>query len=391
MYDFDAIIDRSNTDAIKLEMCGSMFGTSDITPMWVADMDFACPQPIVMTIRERMEHPIYGYTMRTPRFQQYIKLWQQRRNAWDIDAHWIEWSPDVVPALSMSVQALTQPGDGIIIQPPVYPPFYDVVVNNGRTLLENHLVERDGKWTVDLDEFEQMASRPSTKAFILCHPHNPVGHEWTEEELKAMGDICVKHGVRILSDEIHSDIMLYGRKHHPMATMSDEIAMNTVTFMAASKTFNIAGLSTSYIIAKNAELLERYRKVQQTLHLESNMLGPLALQAAYQNCEPWLNELQTYVGENIDLVCDIIRRDLPEVKIIKPEATYLMWLDMRALEISHDDLKYMIYNRARLGINDGTTFGKRYEKCFRLNVASPSSVVEEAMNALVKTLAPLRK
>lgn len=391
MYDFDTIIDRSNTDAIKLEMCGSVFGTSDITPMWVADMDFACPAPIQMTIRERIEHPIYGYTQRTARFQQAIKQWQKRRNSWDIDNRWIEWCPGVVPALSMSVQAYTDKGDGVIIQPPVYPPFYDVVINNERILLENHLIEKDGKWTVNIEEFEEMASRPSTKLFILSHPHNPLGHEWTDDELRAMGEICAKHGVVILSDEIHSDIMLYGHKHHPMATMSEEIANCTVTYMAASKTFNIAGFSTSYIIASNSELLEKYRKVQKTLHLESNMLGPLALQAAYQNCEPWLNELLTYIGENVDLVCDYIKRDIPEIKVIKPEATYMLWLDMSGLEIKHDDLKYIIYNRARLGINDGTTFGKRYEKCFRMNVASPTSVVEEAMSNLARTIASIRK
>jgi len=389
MYDFDSIIDRSNTDAVKVEMCSSVFGTSDITPMWVADMDFACPNPILMTIKERIEHPIYGYTVRTSRFQQAIKQWQKKRNNWDVDMRWIEWCPGVVPALSMAVQAYSDKGDSVIIQPPVYPPFYDVVVNNERNLLENHLINIDGKWTVNIEEFEKMASLPTTKLFILSHPHNPIGYDWSDEELKAMGEICAKNGVLIMSDEIHSDIMLHGHKHHPLATLNEEIANNTVTFMAASKTFNIAGLSTSYIIASNLELLEKYRKVQKTIHLESNMLGPLALQAAYLNCEPWLNELLTYIGENVDLVCDYISHDLPEVKIIKPNSTYMIWLDFSALPISHKDLKYIIYNKAHVGINDGTTFGSKYEKCFRLNVASPTSVVEEAVQSLIKTIKQL--
>lgn len=390
MYDFDTIIDRSNTDAVKIELCNSIFGTSDITPLWVADMDFACPAPVQMVLRERVEHPIYGYTIRSTRFQQSIKRWQKKRNNWDIDAHWIEWSPGVVPALSMSIMALTEPGDGIIIQPPVYPPFFDIVKNNKRTLLENHLVNKEGRYEVNFDEFEKLASQPETKLFILCHPHNPVGREWTPEELKRMADICMRNGVRILSDEIHSDIMLNGKKHTPMASLSPEIANNTMTFMAASKTFNIAGLSTSYIICSNAEMLEKYRTVQQTLHLESNMLGPLALQTAYDNCEIWLGELQTYIADNIRYVRDMIKQDMPEVKVSEPDATYLLWLDFSALDISHDDLKYMLYNQAHVGINDGTTFGKEYTKHFRMNLASPMSVIEEAMDRINKVVEHIR-
>ncbi|MCQ2205097.1 MAG: pyridoxal phosphate-dependent aminotransferase [Bacteroidales bacterium] len=408
MYDFDTVIDRSNTDAVKLELCSAVFGTSDITPMWVADMDFPCPQPIIMTLRERMEHPIYGYTIRTPRFAQSIRVWNKRRNGWDINANSIEWCPGVVPSLSISILAFSQPGDGVIIQPPVYPPFFDVVINNGRTLLQNPLVVEDGEYKVNFEEFEKLASQPSTKIFMLCHPHNPVGREWTEEELRKMAEICIKNDVLILSDEIHSDIMLFGKKHKPMASLSEEIAQHTLTFMAASKTFNIAGLSTSYMIAPNAELRNKYKAMQQALHLESSMLGPLALQAAYENCEPWLNELQTYISDNVTFAIDFINRYMPEVKIIKPQATYLMWLDFSAYGISHKDLKFIIYNRAHLGINDGTTFGisthvssqeentakkapDDYECFFRLNVASPQSILEEALNNLYKVFETLKK
>ncbi len=390
MYDFDTVIDRSNTDAVKIELCNAMFGTSDITPMWVADMDFPCPVPIVMTLRERMEHHIYGYTVRTSRFQQCIKQWQKKRNNWDVDAHCIEWCPGVVPALSIAIQTFTQKGDGVIIQPPVYPPFYSIVTDNERKLLCNNLVVVDDKWTINFEEFEKLASLPTTKAFVLCHPHNPIGREWTVEELQKLGEICVRNNVLILSDEIHSDIMLDGHKHHPMATISAEIANNTLTFMAASKTFNIAGLSTSYLIAINSDLLQRYQKAQNILHLENNMLGPLALQAAYANCETWLNELCTYLSDNARFATEYISRYIPEIKVIKPEATYLLWLDFSNTNISHDDLKYIIYHRAHLGINDGTTFGAEYQKCFRMNIASPQSVVEEALDNLKRVFDSIR-
>ncbi len=391
MYDFDKLIDRSNTDAVKIEACSEMFDNADIIPMWVADMDFAVPTPITLTLRERVEHPIYGYTMRTTRFLQSIKRWQKKRNDWDVDARSIVWCPGVVTALSLTIQALTEKGDGIIIQPPVYPPFFDVIRKNGRIIEENRLKSEDGKWSIDFDEFEQLCQKSTTKAFILCHPHNPVGREWTTDELKKMGDICVRNNVIILSDEIHSDLMLNGRRHHPMATISDEIANQTITYMAGSKTFNIAGFATSYLIAKNNDLRQKYVDAQEALHLQSNLMGPIALQAAYENCEPWLNELQTYLSENVEYVIDAFKHELPEVVVTKPEATYLMWLDFSSLGISHDDLRYLLYRKAHVGMNDGRTFGESYSCRFRLNIASPMSVVEEAVQNIIKTLAPLRK
>ena len=390
MYDFDTIIDRSNTDAVKVELCNTVFGTSDITPMWVADMDFPCPSPIVMTLRERIEHPIYGYTVCTPRFQQCIKQWQKHRNNWDVDCRWIECCAGVVTSLSIAIQAFSNVGDGIIIQPPVYTPFFDVVRENERTLLCNNLIKRDNQWCINFEEFERLAAMPTTKIFILSHPHNPVGREWTIDELRQMGEICVRNNVLILSDEIHSDIMLNGTKHHPMATISDEIANNTITFMSASKTFNIAGLSTSYIIASNTELRSQYARKQHALHIINNMIGPIALQAAYANCETWLNELCTYLSDNVNFVTDYINRYIPEIKIIKPNATYLVWLDLSECNISPADLKHIIYQRAHLGINDGSTFGDGYQKYFRLNVASPLSVIEESLERLKNVFDSIR-
>lgn len=390
MYDFDTVVDRSNTDAVKLELASTVFGTSDLIPLWIADMDFPCPAPVAMTLRERMQHPIYGYTLCTPRFAQAIKQWQHRRNHWDIDTHWVEWCPGVVPALSISVQTFTSPGDGVIIQPPVYPPFFDVVRQNGRTLECNHLIDNDGHFEIDFDGFERLAAKPTTKLFILCHPHNPVGREWTVEELTRLGNICKAHGITVLADEIHSDLMLDGHQHHPFASISPEFADMTVTFMAASKTFNIAGLSTSYLIASNESLRSQYIKAQSILHLENNMLGCLALQAAYANCEPWLNELLAYISDNAKFVRDYLRDYLPAVKISKSEATYLLWLDFSAYGLSHDDLKYIICRRARLGLNDGSTFGEEYQQHFRINLASPQSVIEEAMGNLSKAFADIK-
>lgn len=393
MYDFDEIIDRSNTDAVKVELCKELFGSTDIMPMWVADMDFLTPSPILKIISERIANGILGYTLRTKAFAQSIVAWQAKRHNWTINEEWIEYSPGVVPALTFSILALTQPGDGVIIQPPIYPPFFDIVKANNRQLVLNPLTQNsDGTFQMNLDEFERLASQAENKIFILCHPHNPVGRDWSKEELTAIGDICIKHGITVLSDEIHADIMLNRHKHIPFAAINEEFAQNSLTFMAASKTFNIAGLNTSYVISANAKLLRAYRKTITSLHLQyNNIFGPLATQAAYTHCESWLNDMLYYISDNVDFACKYITQHIPEIKISKPEATYLLWLDFSELGISRSELQELIYRKAKVGLNDGLEFGNEFGLCMRMNLASPIIVVEEALNRIDKAVATIRK
>lgn len=391
MYDFDINIDRANTDACKLELCPALFGTSDLIPLWIADMDFAVPPAVQLAVKQRVEHPVYGYTLRTSNFNRSIVNWQRRHNNWDVKAQWIGFCPGVVPALAFTIQALTQPGDGVIIQTPVYPPFFDVVRQNKRTLEVNKLIYGADGYSIDFDNFEALAAKPTTKLFMLCHPHNPIGKEWSEADLKRLADICLRHGVRVVADEIHADLMLFGHKHKPFASLSHEIEQNTITLMAASKTFNIAGFATSYSIIPNDELRTLYTEAQESTHIENNMLGCMALQAAYDNCDLWLSELLAYLSDNVTFATDYIAKNIPEIKVIKPEATFLLWLDFSALGLSHDKLRELLYRKARIGLNDGTTFAPEYVNHFRMNIASPQSVIAEALDRLAKAVAEVRK
>lgn len=384
MYDFDSVIDRSKTDSYKIELRQSVFGNANVIPLWVADMDFAAPAAVVKTIQERSRHEIFGYTIRKESFQQAVVNWQKNSFGWNVDPSWIEYSPGVVPAIAFSILANTAPGDGIIINPPVYPPFFSVVKSNNRHLLQNPLIKgADGRYSFDFDGFEELASRPDTKAFILCHPHNPSGRDWTVEELTKIGDICLKHGVLVLSDEIHSDLVFGPRKHVPFAAINRDFAQNSMTYMAPSKTFNIAGFNTSYVISENTQLLKKYREMQLALQLNlGNVYGAIALEAAYNHCGGWLKEMLAYVRDNMIFVDDYLKKNIPAVKMWMPEATYLLWLDFNQLGLSQDALRDLVYNKAAVGLNDGLSFGVEGQGFMRMNVASPQSVVKEALDRL---------
>ncbi|HKL72246.1 MAG TPA: PatB family C-S lyase [Marinilabiliaceae bacterium] len=383
MFNFDENIQRENTRALKLERRKMLFGREDVLPLWVADMDFAAPPAVQKAIKDRADHPIYGYTVRPTDFLDSIRTWQNKRYNWEIENSWIEFSPGVVPSLGMAVQAFTQPGEGVIIQPPVYPPFFGVVKDLNRKVVENSLVETDNGYEIDFDQFEEFAADPNNKLFLLCHPHNPVGRVWREDELRKMGEICVRHNVTIVSDEIHCDLVLFENKHIPLASLSEEIADITITCMAPSKTFNLAGLSTAYLVASNVELLKAMRSQIFGLHLNmGNTFGPLALEAAYNHSEDWLEALIDYLQDNVMLVDDFLKTHLPEIKMIIPEATYLLWLDFRAWGMRSVDLRKFMSENAGLGLNDGRTFGKEGEGFMRLNVASSRATIETALNQL---------
>lgn len=388
MFDFDAIIDRSNTDSYKMELRQQTFGNPNVLPLWVADMDFATPPMVRKVIQERARHEIFGYTVRPQLFKESIVAWIEKRFQWSVDTQWIAYSPGVVPALTFSILALTQPGDNIIIQPPIYPPFFSVVKKSKRQLLCNPLVrDEKGVYRFDLTEFEQMAAMPETKMFILCHPHNPVGREWSKEELTAIGNICIKHGVTILSDEIHADLMLFENKHVPFASLNDEFAMNSLTFMAPSKSFNIPGLNTSYVVSKNKEMLDKYLQMLDALHLNlGHVFGSISLETAYNHCEAWLDEMLAYVSENVVFVNDFLKSSMPQVGLTMPEATYLLWLDFTNMQMTQNDLRQLIYHKAGVGINDGVSFGKEGVGFMRMNVASPRSLVNEGLERIADAI-----
>ncbi len=381
-YNFDEIIPRENTDCVKYDIRKLYFGSEDVLPMWVADMDFRSPDFIVDALKTRLEHEILGYTFRGKGFNQAIMHWMEKRHKWKIRKDWISFSPGVVPAVNMLVLALSNPGDKIIVQPPVYFPFFSAIQNNDRVKIENPLKLENGRLNIDFDDLAVKAK--DAKMLIISHPHNPGGSVWTKEELSRIGEICVENEVIIISDEIHSDLIFPKYKHIPLASLSDEIARQTITCNAPSKTFNLAGLATSFLIISNKEILDKYNALlNDKLHVGmGNLFGTIAIEAAYHHGEEWLEQLLDYVWENVEYVADFCEKYIPQIKIIKPESTYMIWLDCRELRLEGDALKDFFINKAKLGLNDGQQFGTGGEGFMRINVACPKATVEQAMEQL---------
>lgn len=380
MYDFDKIVDRQSTANIKYDLRQKYFGKNDVIPLWVADMDFETPDFIRDAVSERVAHPIYGYTFREESYYNSIVDWVSVRHNWKINKDWIQYSPGIVPALNFSTLAYTKPGDSIIVQPPVYFPFFNAATDHGRTLLENQLVFEDGRYSVDFNDFREKAK--SASMFFLSSPHNPVGRVWTEDELRTMGGICLENNVIIISDEIHNDLILPGYKHIPMASLSDEIANITITCIAPSKTFNIAGLATSSVIISNEDLRNKFDKIIESLHLSlGNLFGAVASEAGYTNGSIWVDELVQYISGNFD----VLRNELSgnRIKLIEPEATYLAWLDFRELEISDKKIADLLINKAGLGLSNGPMFGDGGSGFQRFNLAAPRSLVEASIRKLI--------
>lgn len=382
-YNFDEIISREGTNSIKYDARQRVFGNEEVLPMWVADMDFRTPDFVISALRQRLEHEILGYTFRGNEFNEAIVSWMKKRHGWDVEAAWLSFSPGVVPALNMLVMALTEPGDRIIVQPPVYFPFFGAIRENGREIVENPLVLKNGRLNMDLDDLKQKAA--GARMLLLCHPHNPGGSVWTRQELETLAQICIDNDVLMISDEIHSDLIFKGHQHIPLASLSPEVAALTVTCNAPSKTFNLAGLATSYLIIPNKQLLEKYnRMINDQLHAGmGNLFGAIALQAAYEHGEEWLEQLLDYVHQNVNLVREYLQQNIPQITMIEPESTYMIWLDCRALGFSAGKLKDFFVDDARLGLNEGAMFGSGGEGFMRLNVACPRQVVQWAMEQLM--------
>lgn len=385
-YNFDEIIDRSNTDAVKLKRCKALFGTEDLLPLWVADMDFRTPDFILDAIKKRLEHPILGYTMQPENLHDLFIQWVKEHHRWELQRNWVGFVPGIVPALSFAVQCFTQPGDEVLVQPPVYYPFFNVVKNNGRLLKYNVLTEYDGKFEIDFEDFEQQIT-PQTKMFILCNPHNPGGRVWSLDSLQKIDEICARHNVLVISDEIHADMVLPGHRHVPYATVSDYAAEHSVTFMAPSKVFNMPGVVSSTFIIPNPELKRKFTHYLEVSEMNSgNLFAYVATVACYEHGEPWRLEMLNYIQQNIIFLDGFLKEHVPGVKAMIPEASFLVWLDCTALGMDTDTLHHFFAHEAGLGLNKGTIFGPGGEQHLRINVACPRSILEQALEQLKKAL-----
>ena len=381
-YDFDKIINRTDTNCVKYDLREQVFGNPNVLPMWVADMDFETPDFIREAVIRRAEHPVYGYHFKDEPYFQAIADWLARRHHWGVKTEWMSYVPGVVCGFNMAVLAFTEPGDEIIIQSPVYPPFHHAVSSHGRKLVYNTLINRGEGYEFN---FDQLAEQTKTaKMLILCNPHNPVGRCWTINELLLLGEICMKNKVLVISDEIHCDLVLPGHRHRPFAMLDEQFAQNSITFHAASKTFNLAGLATSTAIIPNDELRKTYNDYVEALeaHL-GNIFGKVATQTAMNQGDEWLEQLLEYVQGNIDYVSDFLTNNLPKVKFNKPQATYMMWLDFNEYGIPEEELWHKMTQEAQLGLNRGKEFGQEGSGFFRINLACPRSIVEEAMQRLL--------
>ncbi len=381
MYNFDKIIDRRGTASVKWDLRKEIFKREDVLPMWVADMDFETPDFIVDAVKERAFHPVYGYSLMEKSYYDAFISFTKRRHQWEIKKEWMVFSPGIVTAVNAAIKAFTKEGEGVIVQPPVYFPFFSAVNNNNRKLLENELIYIDNTYKFDFDDLKEKAKE--AKLILLSSPHNPVSRCWTEDELSELGKICLENDVIIISDEIHADLILPGYKHRPLATISEELAEVCVTCMAPSKTFNVAGLFTSIIIIQNEKLREKYNKVMESISLvHGNIFGMIAAEAGYSNGDIWLDELMEYVNTNFKYVDEFLKKEIPSIKMVKAEATYLAWLDFKQTGLTDEVLHDKLINEANLGLSPGSIFGKGGEGFMRMNLGTPLVLVKEAMEKL---------
>ncbi len=382
-YNFDELVDRTNTNSIKYDGRKMFFDNDEILPLWVADMDFRTPDFIVNAIKERAAHEIFGYTFRPESYAQSIVDWQKKRHNWEIKPEWISFSPGVVAGLTMAVEAFSLLGDGVIVQPPVYFPFFDSVKGSKRELLENPLKLENGRYHFDLEDLKRKIT-PRTRLLLLSNPHNPGGMAWTEPELRALAETCIENKILIISDEIHSDLIFPGYKHTPLAGISDEIAQNCVVCMSPSKTFNTAGLTTSFLVIPNKRHFVAYERVMRLPHLHmGNIFGTVALEAAYTHGEEWLEQLRTYLNGNYQFLEKFFTEHLPKAKVMNPEATYLIWIDFSAYGLTDDELNNKIIESG-VGLNRGVQFGKQGSGYMRINIGCPRSTLAEALDRIAK-------
>ena len=374
MCDFDIVVPRRGTNSLKWD------SRTDLLPLWVADMDFRAPKPVIDAVIDRARHGVYGYAIFPDSYFAAIANWLARRHGWTIQREWITFCPGVVPALNIAVQTFTQPGDKVIVQPPVYYPFFAAIEENGRRCVANNLVYRDGYYSMDFEDLEEQAHDPRVKLLILCSPHNPVGRVWSRKELERLGQICLDNDIMIVSDEIHCDIVCRGKKHVPIASLSEALAANSITCMSPSKTFNLAGLQTAYAIIPDAKTRDCFAAANK-VH-RANVFGLEALIAAYDGGEAWLESMLDYVEGNLQFLRDVVAKRMPKVRVVPLEGTYLAWLDCAQVGLDPGELDRLILEKARVWLDDGPIFGPGGAGFQRINLACPRSILEKALERL---------
>ncbi|MGD6777803.1 MULTISPECIES: MalY/PatB family protein [Bacillaceae] len=385
-YDFNENINRKNTSSVKWDETARVFGSSDVLPMWVADMDFKAPQEVTKAIIDKAEHGIYGYTAISTSVHDAVTSWFQKQHGWELKQEWLTYISGVVPALSATIQTFSNPGDKVIVFSPVYYPFYDMVTYNDRKLITSPMEYRNGRYYMDLQDFESKLD-DEVKLLLLCNPHNPGGTVWTREELEQLGEICVKHNIIIVSDDIHADLVFNNHTYYPLASISEDIAMQTVTCIAPTKTFNMAGLQAAAMITSNQALLEKLEFfLKKQGHFLLNMLGVSAMEAAYKHGKPWLDEVLQYIEDNMDYAVKYIQKEIPSVEASKPEGTYLLWIDCRKLGLGEEELKRRLLHKGKLALESGSKFGKEGNGFVRMNVACTKATLKEGLLRLKTAL-----
>ncbi len=384
MADFQTVYNRKNTHSYKWDHIQTVFNTDDVLPMWVADMDFKAPKAVNDALKERAEHGIYGYTIINDDIKKNVVNWMNYQHGWDINEKWLSFSPGVITSLHTAIQTFTDENDKILLQTPVYTPFFNIIRNGKREVIENSLKYNGDKYEIDFNDFEEKLQQ-GVKAFILCSPHNPVGRVWTNNELLEMARLCLKYNVLIFADEIHADLVFKDHTHTPIASLSDEIAKQTITFMSPTKTFNLAGLQASFIVTSDTKkrLLLDKELAQQGFSM-LNTMGIIALEAAYKHGADWLNELMEVIEDNKKFVKSTLEKNTNGVlKVVDSEATYLLWVDCHKLQLDDKSLQKFMIEKAKVGLNPGSAYGKDGEQFMRINIACPKETLKEGIDRIV--------
>jgi len=381
-FDFDQLIDRKGSACIKHDGLQKFLGAEDVIPMWVADMDFLTPEYITQAIMQRAHHGVFGYPLREEGYFNSLIGWLQRRHQWSVEREWISFCPGVVPAVNIAVLAFTEPDDKIIVQPPVYFPFFTAVTDHNRTLVFNKLNMQDGRLCMDFENLENLA-KDGARMLILSNPHNPGGSVWTKDELTQLANICIKYDILVISDEIHCDLVYKPYKHTPLAGISKEISMQTITTVAPSKTFNLSGLSTASVIIENDSKRRRFNAQLDHLHIGGgNIFGNIASEEAYLHGDTYVDELMDYLAGNIETLENYVSQYLPKIKVIRPESTFLVWLDCREMNMNDEELNSFFLTKAKVGFNPGVMFGSGGEGFMRMNIGCPSSTLLKVLEQM---------
>lgn len=386
-YNFDEIIDRKGTSCVKYDGLKNAYqGKENLIPLWVADMDFATPDFIVEALKKRCEHPVFGYTFDDDEYYESIQTWLDYKYHWKTEREWISYIPGIVKGIGLAVQCFTQPRDKVIIQPPVYHPFRLVPTRMGREVVYNPLKLEDGVYKMDFEQLESLIDK-DCKMLILSNPHNPGGVVWEKEALVKLAQICSAHGILVISDEIHAEMTYPQFRHHPFATVSEEAAACSVTFMAPSKTFNIAGIVSSYALVPDSRIREKFYSFLEAGELNAGTIFAFtATKAAYTYGAEWLQQMRSYVIENVNFVDEYLKKNIPQIKVYRPQASFLVWLDCRELKLTQPELVQLFEDKAGLALNDGTMFGKEGEGFMRLNIGCPRSILNQALELLKKAI-----